>query len=173
MEEIEKRIEESAEEMIVDSLENWKLYKFGEAWEKAFAFLESLSEDSEERRYEIDGDDVFGIVMSYPTKAEDDDDAVLEAHRRYADIQMSLVGSERIAVYPTSSLNSKDEYDVERDVAFFEYEKPAAIQVGNEPGTFTLLLPQDAHMPQLFTRQKGDGVKKVVVKIAVERLALG
>ncbi|MBT3482879.1 MAG: YhcH/YjgK/YiaL family protein [Opitutales bacterium] len=158
--------------MIVDHIENWKRYSFGSTWELAFSFLEGLTSDSEERRYELDGDDVFAIVMSYPTKRETDADAVLEAHRKYVDIQMALVGSERIACYPVHSLKMKTPYNAERDVEFFTYEKAAKIQLGMFPGTFACLLPQDAHMPQLGTGEERVEVKKVVVKIALDRLEL-
>ena len=158
--------------MIVDSIENWKSYSFGPAWEKAFEFLEGLDAQSEERRYDLDGDSMFGIVMSYATKFETDSDTVLEAHRKYVDIQMALVNSERIACYPTHSLKTKTPYDAERDVEFFKYEHAAAIQVGMFPGTFACLLPQDAHMPQLATGDSRSEVKKVVVKIALDRLEL-
>ena len=159
--------------MIVDRIENWKSYPLGEAWELAFEFLQSLTPESEERRYELDGDSVFGIVMSYPTRKETDDNAVLESHRKYVDIQMALVDSERIAIYPTQSLKEKTAYDAERDVQFFQYEAPSPIQVGMYPGTFACLLPQDAHMPQLYTESPGTTVKKVVVKLALDRLDLG
>jgi YhcH/YjgK/YiaL family protein len=102
--------------MIVDHIENWKRYSFGSTWELAFSFLECLTSDSEERRYELDGDDVFAIVMSYPTKRETDAGAVLETHRKYVDIQMALAGSERIACYPVHSLRMKTPYNAERDV---------------------------------------------------------
>ncbi|MGY8696984.1 MAG: YhcH/YjgK/YiaL family protein, partial [Verrucomicrobiia bacterium] len=122
--------------MIVDHIDNWKRYSFGPTWELVFSFLEGLTPESEERRYDLDGDDVFAIVMSYPTKQETDANAVLEAHRKYVDIQMALVGSERLALYPAHSLNVKTPYNAERDVEFFTYEKSANIQLGMFPGTF-------------------------------------
>ncbi|MDQ8202664.1 YhcH/YjgK/YiaL family protein [Pelagicoccus sp. SDUM812003] len=158
--------------MIVDHIENWKAYAFGEAWQQAFSFLEKLDAEAEEKEYPIDGDEIFARVMSYPTKEESDPTAVLEAHRKYVDIQMALIGSERIAVYPTHLQSTKDPYDAERDVTFFHYRKPAALQLSIYPGTFTCLLPQDAHMPQLFTSEPGVGVKKVVVKILLDRLSI-
>jgi YhcH/YjgK/YiaL family protein len=158
--------------MIVDHIDNWKRYSFGPTWELVFSFLEGLTPESEERRYDLDGDDVFAIVMSYPTKQETDANAVLEAHRKYVDIQMALVGSERLALYPAHSLNVKTPYNAERDVEFFTYEKSANIQLGMFPGTFACLLPQDAHMPQLATGNAGVEVKKVVVKIALDRLEI-
>ncbi|MBK1878393.1 YhcH/YjgK/YiaL family protein [Pelagicoccus mobilis] len=156
--------------MIVDHIQNWRNYSLGGAWEKAFSFLETLSVDAEEKEYPIDGDAIFARVMSYPTKVETAEDAVLEAHRRYVDIQMALIGSERISVYPTHEMIEKGGYDAERDVEFFEYKEAAKLQLSMYPGTFACLLPQDAHMPQLFTEEAGKVVKKVVVKILLDRL---
>ena len=85
---------------------------------------------------------------------------------------MALVGSERLALYPAHSLNVKTPYNAERDVEFFTYEQSANIQLGMFPGTFACLLPQDAHMPQLATGNAGVEVKKVVVKIALDRLEI-
>lgn len=158
--------------MIVDHILNWRKYPLGEAWEKAFSFLEALSVDAEEKEYPIDGDAIFAKVMSYPTKVETAQDAVLEGHQKYMDIQMALVGSERIAVYPTHEMTTKAGYDAERDVEFFEYKESAKLQLSMYPGTFACLLPQDAHMPQLFTEEEGAVVKKVVVKVLLERLPL-
>ncbi len=144
----------------------------GESWGKAFAFLAGIGPETEEGEYPIDGEGLFARVMRYGTKEESSPDAVLEAHRRFADIQMSLLGAERIAVYPTDSLSSKGGYLPERDAEFFRYERPAALQLTMLPGTFALLLPQDAHMPGLRVGAAGERVTKVVVKVALERLEL-
>lgn len=156
----------------MDHISNWRSYTFGDAWQQAFSFLENLSVDAEEKEYPIDGDGIFARVMSYPTKQETDEGAVLEAHRKYVDVQMALEGSERIAVYPSHMLKTKSAYDAARDVEFFEYADFAKLQLSMLPGTFACLLPQDAHMPQLFTEAPGARVKKVVVKIALDRLEL-
>ena len=158
--------------MIVDCIDSWQKYTLGPAWEKAFGFLTSLDSSAPEGETRIDGDRLFARVMGYETKDETSLDAVLEVHRRYVDIQMALIGSERIAWYPTPSLQAKSPYDEEKDVQFFVYERPADIQVSVFPGTFACLFPQDAHMPQLKTDAKGGEVKKVVVKIDLELLTL-
>lgn len=158
--------------MIVDNISDWRTYSLGEAWKKVFSFLETLSADAEEKEYPIDGDAIFARVMSYATKEETAPDAVLEAHRKYAEVHMALSGSERIAVYPTRALESKGGFNADRDVEFFEYKETAKLQLSMYPGTFACLLPQDAHMPGLFTEENGAVAKKVVVKILLERLAL-
>ncbi len=158
--------------MIVDHIKNWKSYAFGPAWEEAFAFLETLDAKSEDGEFPIDGETMFARVMSYETRNETDPDAVLEAHRKYVDIQMTLVESERIACYPLYTLDSKDPYCAERDVQFFQYTAPADLQLSVFLGTFVCLLPQDAHMPQLNTGPEAKMVKKVVVKISREALGI-
>ncbi|WP_309382156.1 YhcH/YjgK/YiaL family protein [Cerasicoccus frondis] len=158
--------------MIVDHISNWQTYTLGEAWERAFAFLNSIGPDTPDGEYPIDGDTLFARVMTYDTKAADAPDAVLESHRKFADIQMSLVEAERIAVYPTHTLSVKTPYSVDKDVEFYQYESPAKLQLTMEPGTFALLLPQDAHMPALNPGDASVSVKKVVVKIGLSRLKL-
>lgn len=158
--------------MIVDHITNWQTYSLGAAWAKAFAFLETVTPETEEKRYEIDGDSIYAIVMSYATRPETSPDAVLESHRKYVDIQMAIVDSERIAVYPRHELKVKTAYLPERDVEFYVYEKPAKLQLSMTPGVFACLLPQDAHMPQLNPGSEAATVKKVVVKIALDSLEL-
>jgi len=45
--------------MIIDDLCNYKNYHFGPAWEVAFNFLSSLTIDSTEQKYQLQGDDIF------------------------------------------------------------------------------------------------------------------
>ncbi len=158
--------------MIVDHIKNWRGYCFGTAWENAFGFLETLDPEIEEGEFPIDGETVFARVMSYSTKNETDSDAVLEAHRKYVDIQMALRESERIACYPLHGLDPKGPYDEVKDVQFFKYKAVADLQLSVFPGTFVCLLPQDAHMPQLRTGPEATKVKKVVVKISREALTI-
>ena len=110
--------------------------------------------------------------MSYETRNETNPEAVLEAHRKYVDIQMTLVESECIACYPLHTLDPKDPYCAERDVQFFQYTVPADLQLSVFPGTFVCLLPQDCHMPQLNSGPEAKIVKKVVVKISRDALEI-
>lgn len=158
--------------MIVDTISNWRAYDLGEAWKAVFKFLEELDASAEDKEYPILGDQVFARVMSYATKLENAPDAVLEAHQKFADVQMILEGAERIGVYPGSSLEIKTAYMADRDVEFYTYTRPADFQLKMHPGSFALLLPQDAHMPGLSLEAPGTMVKKVVVKIAMDLLEL-
>ena len=81
--------------------------------------------------------------MSYETKEPN------EAHRKYADIQTTLIAPEGIAVVATGEAQETVTYDDEKDVAFFETPETIPILVDVYPGSFVLLLPQDCHMSQL------------------------
>jgi biofilm protein TabA len=154
--------------MIIDQLENWENYHFGKEWKLAFDFLMSLTPDSEEKKYTIQGDDIFAQVMSYDTKTRDE--AVLEAHRKYADIQMVITGSEAIEWTPQTGLVVDKAYDKSKDVEFYKPNNSGQVRINVLPKTFVMLLPEDAHMPCLIPENKAKFVKKVVIKINVDLL---
>lgn len=152
--------------MIYDHRDNYKTYSLGPQWELAFKFLETLTEESAERTYSLENE-MFAIVMSYETKKIEN--AVLESHQKYVDIQATLTGGEGLHWFPSDKLNIKEAYDPNKDVAFYHYPDHPLAQTCNYPGMFTALWPQDAHMPQLQL-PNCPRVKKVVVKIPIELL---
>jgi YhcH/YjgK/YiaL family protein len=155
--------------MIYDVLSNWKRYFSGGLWEKAFLFLETLDEKAEEGEHAIDGVRCFARVMSYETKRMDAADVVVESHRRYADIQMSLSGAEAIDWFARqSSKRTGVEYSPARDVEFYENPGESVLRIHNFPGTFCVLFPEDVHRPQMAVHQVPSLVKKVVVKVELQ-----
>lgn len=154
--------------MIVDRLENWSVYFAGKDWKKIFDFLSGLKPDAEEKKYVLEGDDIYAVIFSYDTKAAEE--AKMEAHRKYIDIQMPLSGAEGMEWVPVADLEPKTEYDAAKDVILFHRTKPGPARVDLHPGTFALLYPQDAHMPSLMIGGKSSPVKKVVVKVNVARV---
>lgn len=154
--------------MIVDRIENWSRYSNSPAWQEAFRFLEKLNANSEEGETQLGQGDgrLLARVMSYPTRKPAE--AVLEAHRRFIDIQMVLDKSEAIGWYPLEDLQSKDPYDTEKDVEFFQHPSIETGRIDVHPGTFVVLFPEDAHMPQLMTGAAPETIKKVVVKMSVD-----
>ncbi len=155
--------------MITDTIANASNYSLGPAWDKAFAFLETINGDTPDGDYPIDGKSIFAIVMSYETK--EPDQAKFEAHQKYADIQSTLVGAEGIAVVQTEDLTATTEYEEDRDVTFYNTPETIPTLVDVYPGSFAYLLPQDCHMPQLAVGAP-QMIKKVVVKIALSELGL-
>lgn len=155
--------------MIIDKITFWEHYQFGSAWKLAFEFLLSLTPDADDKQYDLQGDDIFAIVMSYETK--NPEIALLETHRRYVDIQTVLVGGERIEWFSRDELIVDTPYDKSKDVEFYKRTCPGSSRVDVFPGTFVMFFPQDAHMPALMIDEKPELIKKVVVKINVEILA--
>ena len=78
--------------MIHDHIDRIALYRFGAATMKAFEFLKTLAPDTPDATYEIAGRDVYAMVQSYETEAEPL--PILEAHRKYIDIQYCIEGAE-------------------------------------------------------------------------------
>ena len=148
--------------MIVDRLERWSRHLKAPAWKTAFDHLATLGPDAPEGTIELMGKDMTARVMSYMTKSSAE--ARIEAHREFIDIQMSLVNDERIDWWPLEGLQPNTEYDAAKDVTFFKDPGNAPASVMNRPGHFTLLFPEDAHMPQLSTGAL-HVVKKVVIKV--------
>lgn len=154
--------------MIIDKLKNFEHYNFGSAWKLAFEFLSSLTPDSKEKRYDIQGDDIFAIVMSYTTCQPES--AILESHRNYVDIQTVLVGGEGFECSFRDELIVDKPYNESIDAEFYKRINPANTRVNVFPGIFVMLYPHDAHMPALMINDKPELVKKVVIKIKAELL---
>lgn len=149
--------------IIVDRLERAeRYYDMHPAFEKAFAFLRrsDLTELSD-GRYEIDGHRLFGTISHDTSRTRDE--ARLEAHRKYIDIQYVIEGNEAMGWRPTSTcVLSVDGYDEAKDIEFFRDAPVSWTKV--PPGSFTIFFPQDAHAPLV-----GKGtIHKAVLKIAVE-----
>jgi YhcH/YjgK/YiaL family protein len=157
-----------AEFMIIDKVENWKQYNFAAAWQRAFEFLATLTPDSPERRYEIEGDDIFALVMSYKTFAPQS--ALFESHRDYIDIQSVLSGAEGFECSFGDDLTVTTPYDSAAEAEFYKRIHPGQTRVNVFPGTFVMLYPHDAHRPGLMIGNESELVKKVVVKIRRELL---
>ncbi len=153
--------------MIFDAIEHHgRYFKHADAWREAFAFLAALTPETAEGETPLMGERMFARVQRYETRAPEQ--GVLEAHRRYLDIQTVLVGAEAIDWYPQSGLAVKTPYDAANDVEF--YRRPAdgpPARVELTPGRWALLHPSDAHMPQMIVGAAAQMIKKAVVKIEV------
>jgi biofilm protein TabA len=147
--------------MILDVLENAHRYlALHNGFAKAFEFL--MRSDLKELpvgKYEIDGERVYGIVSKDPGRNKED--ALLETHEKYIDIQLVLAGTDDMGWKPKSSCkHPSEEYDQETDIQFFADEPDAWLSTGS--GAFAIFFPEDAHMPLISSGQ----IHKVVVKVA-------
>ncbi|BCR06890.1 DUF386 domain-containing protein [Desulfuromonas versatilis] len=148
--------------MVIDSLDNAARYAgLGQGIARALEYLAATDlAAAADGRYEIDGERIFAMIQSYPTKPPEQ--GFWEAHRRYVDVQYVVSGTERFGYANLAGLQAKP-YDEQRDLVVLEGTGDF-FEVG--AGSFVILFPQDAHMPGL---QAGAAqqVKKVVVKVAV------
>ncbi|HMP89070.1 MAG TPA: YhcH/YjgK/YiaL family protein [Kiritimatiellia bacterium] len=151
--------------MIEDSLDRFNVYPMGPAWIMAFEFLSKLSPDVATGKQIISGNEFFAGIDTYQTKNRDE--AKLETHRKYMDIQVLLSGVEAIEIFPRHTLTISEPYNPERDAEFYMPPAVAPISVTLTPGRFVALFPEDAHMPSLRVDQTPVMVKKVVVKVPV------
>jgi biofilm protein TabA len=147
--------------MILDILENVHRYPvMNKGFAKAIEFL--LRPDLKELpvgKYEIDGERVYAMVSNGPGRKKED--ALLETHERYIDIQLVLAGTDNMGWKPKSLCKQPSgEYDYKNDIQFFRDEPDNWLSI--ESGAFAIFFPEDAHMPLISSGQ----IHKVVVKIA-------
>jgi len=149
--------------MILDRLENAKRYvPVHPGFDAAFNFLKqnALAEFKEGKK-NIDGDRLFALAVT--TKGKGRQDARLESHRRYIDLQYTIKGPEFIG-YEIKSACIPDErgYDAESDIEF--YANSPTVWLAVPAGSFAIFFPEDVHAP-LGT---DSFIHKMVIKVAVE-----
>ena len=154
--------------MITDTLDRAALYPLGPAWQHAVAFLAQLTPATPDGEVPLIGDRMLARIMSYETKTPEQ--AVLEAHRRYVDIQIVLSGSEIIEWFPRRTLTVSTPYTDKAEAEFYTRPAPGPVRITLTPGMFVVLHPDDAHMPALQTNGRPEPVRKVVIKVAVDLL---
>ena len=111
-------------------------------------------------RHEIDGNAIYAIVVRDQGCSRDN--AKLEIHNNYIDIQVILSGTESIGWKPRSScIHPAGCYDSKKDLQFFTDQPDDWIQI--HPGQFAIFFPEDAHAPMVSQ----DLIHKVVIKVAV------
>ncbi len=157
--------------MICDHIENRKRYTLCSAFEKAFTFLEQLTDATPDGTYELDGKKVFAMVQSYDTVPGEPEQ--FEVHRKYIDIQYTISGVEVLAwTHDTKDIPVRTEYCSEKDFAFLA--SPANTQIAHlemKPGMFAVFFPEDAHWGKVQSAAAGpQHVRKVCIKIAADCL---
>jgi YhcH/YjgK/YiaL family protein len=148
--------------MILDVLENAHRYLVvNKGFAKAIDFL--LRPDLKELpvgTYGIDGERIYAMVSKDMGLKKEN--ALLETHKQYIDIQLVLAGIDDIGWKPKSLCKQPSgEYDQESDLQFFADKPNTWLSIEN--GEFAIFFPEDAHMPLISSGQ----IHKIVVKIAV------
>lgn len=151
--------------MVYDKIDNIEIYKgLSPDIYQALKFLQNATPSTPTGVIQLNPR-VKAIVSEYETKAVNENG--YEAHKRYIDIQALLEGEEMIACQPIEWLTQTKPYSEDCDAAFYAADiTPQPSFLTLRPSFFTILFPQDGHMPQLSITTPTH-VKKVVIKVAV------
>ena len=146
--------------MIFDSLKNSEVYNsLNPRFARAFEYLKTTDLASLTAGiHEIDGRNIYVNVQERALKRPEE--ARLEVHNQYIDIQVVVRGRETFGWSERSSCTHPDgEFDNEKDILFYDDAKQTCYTLTE--GQFTIFFPEDAHAPMI-----GEGdIKKVIVKV--------
>jgi YhcH/YjgK/YiaL family protein len=148
--------------MILDTLTEADRYAvLHPLFARAFEFLRKGGiEGLPDGRHEIVGDALYVMIARKHGLLRDK--AVLEAHRRYIDIQYVFEGIDSIGWKSTRECRSvKKAYSHGDDCELFD-DRPAGWNMVG-PGSFAIFFPADAHAPMV----SGGFLHKAVVKVAI------
>lgn len=149
--------------MILDLLENLKQYEaLNPHFSKVVDFIENADlQNLPLGRNEICGNAVYANVMEAKPKAKEE--AFIEIHRKYIDIQIPISADETMGYTPIAELPAAN-YSEADDAAIYPVGMPARDYFNVHKGEFVIFFPQDGHAPAITPTL----LKKVVIKVAVE-----
>ena len=135
-------------------------------WEKALAWLKADSwKDLPIGRTEIDGTNFY--VLRSANMSKPLNEGRYESHRRYADIQMVIKGTELQLVCLRDGMKVSVPYSEEKDIDFLEGEPSAVNRIILNFPLAAVYFPWDVHMPGIAVDGKSGEVEKIVLKVAL------
>jgi biofilm protein TabA len=149
--------------MIFDTIANADRYAtLHPLFPRAFEFIRNtdmLALALAPGRYPIVGDDLFVIVENVAGRSREE--AKLECHRKYIDIQLVLEGMDEMGWKALADCREPvADYSAEKDIQFFR-DTPAS-WIATPPGAFCIFFPEDAHAPLVAA----GNIRKLIFKIA-------
>ena len=145
--------------MVVAPLNDFSRYVgLHKQFAKVEEFLKTFEFEKPGEKIYIDGDKLFAIQAHDNAKLKEN--AFLEVHNRYIDIQVCLEGTEIMGYRSRSDCrNPKTEFNTEKDIMFY-LDAPISYVTVPE-GSFAIFFPEDGHAPLI-----GEGkIKKVIFKV--------
>jgi YhcH/YjgK/YiaL family protein len=155
-------LEKELNGMILDVLENGSRYlALHPGFAKAFAFLQRADLPAlPVGSYQIDDDRIYAMVAK--EQGCRPEEAFLETHVKYIDIQLVLAGTDEMGWKAKAACKQPaGPYDRENDIQFFT-DRPDA-WLATRSGAFAIFFPEDAHLPLI----SAGVIHKVVVKVAL------
>lgn len=111
-------------------------------------------------RYDVLGDELYVVVADDTARP---DEPLLEAHRAYIDLQLTIEGSYDVLWKPLAECTMvAREYDAADDLLFMADRASTRLHLSE--GMAAVFFPGDAHAPQ----PPADRVRKAVFKISVK-----
>lgn len=157
--------------MIHDSLGHSaeKYYSLHPLFRTAFEYIDShlheLTDTSFDGRHAVQGDDIFVMVGDHQLKRSEE--ALLEAHDQYIDLQVMISGTESFGwAQRAACIEPKGEFDIQSDIVFYNDRPTSTVTV--LPGEFVIFFPEDAHAPLIRPEGVTGGSRKAIVKIKVD-----
>ena len=127
--------------------------------EEAVAFVNKL-EQFEPATYPLSGNNKV-LVQSLVTKPFET--SLLEAHRKFLDIQYIISGKEVVGWAPVAALNPTEEYNDAKDKCMYE-GKSYPMEIAE--GYCYVVYPEDAHAPSVHL-DEAHNIIKLVIKLEV------
>jgi YhcH/YjgK/YiaL family protein len=157
--------------MILDSLANLERYGHSPALLLIGDFCRKRLASVADGTYELMGDSsVRALVQSLAPRMRGNQ---METHRRHVDLHTVIEGCEGLEWCEASRLLPNSSYNEAEDVIHYPAPKHTVGRIELTPGLFALLMPNDAHITGLLAGSPSEGIRKVVFKIAVDKLVLG
>ena len=107
----------------------------------------------------LEGDALYVTRFTYETLPLED--TFFEAHRRYLDVHLMVVGEERVELASPGGLELFEHRD-----DFYAYRGAAEQSLILRPGSFLVVFPEDAHRIKIQVNGP-ETVSKVVFKVLV------
>jgi YhcH/YjgK/YiaL family protein len=148
--------------VIIDTLSNAdKYFCLNPRFAAAFRYLKNPAAGGiDSARDEIEGDKLIALVSRKIGKQRNE--AKLEVHRKYIDIQFVLQGIDTMGWKPASDCSEVlSAYDEVKDIGFFADEPSMWCPV--HAGAYAIFFPEDAHAPMVSSEE----IHKIVLKVAV------
>lgn len=108
---------------------------------------------------DVDGQNVFINRFNYICQNENE--CLLEGHKKYLDLHIVLKGSEIFGYNDMSELSQVTDYEEESD--FIKFEGPLKTYIKATVGDFIITFPEDIHMPKIAVND--ELVEKAVFKV--------
>ena len=146
--------------MIVDKLSNLSKYF---SPEQARLLLENMDKYRAVPKGEYPIDDNLLLKRVY-SSTKTKDNAKIESHKLFADLQAPLDKEELYAIWDIGDLEESTSYDSEKDVVFYRTVRDHKSLIYVKPGEFILLEPGEIHQPQI-AQTEPEPIEKIVFKI--------